>query len=91
MSITLILREIAFFFKKIFLPTALFCYGGSHIEVRNNQSRLYNKQECYEQVKNLKDFGKNSNQITLIRLNYQAHKQAIYTSRLLNYQNLSKL
>ncbi|CAG8684024.1 5378_t:CDS:2, partial [Cetraspora pellucida] len=31
---------------------------------------------------------KNPNQVISTRLNYQTHKQAIYTSRLLSYKNL---
>ncbi|CAG8810307.1 751_t:CDS:1, partial [Cetraspora pellucida] len=52
---------------------------------------LRNKEkELYRQVKELKDSSKGSNQVRSIRLNYQTHKQAIYTSRFLNYQNLPK-
>ncbi|CAG8640579.1 7593_t:CDS:1 [Ambispora leptoticha] len=46
--------------------------------------------ELYKQVKEIKDSGNNSNQVTSIRLNYQTHKQGIYTSRPFNYQNLPK-
>ncbi|RIB01817.1 hypothetical protein C2G38_2293910 [Gigaspora rosea] len=46
------------------------------------------KTKFYKQVNEIRDSDKNLNQTTPIRLNYQTHKQAIYTSRLLNYQNL---
>ncbi|RIB20363.1 kinase-like domain-containing protein [Gigaspora rosea] len=48
------------------------------------------KAELYKQLKEIKNSSKNSNQVISIRLNYQTHKQAIYTSRLLKYQNLPK-
>ncbi|CAG8564339.1 9465_t:CDS:2 [Cetraspora pellucida] len=41
-------------------------------------------------AKEIKESVKNSNQVISTRLNYQTHKQAIYTSRRLNYQNLPK-
>ncbi|RIB11147.1 kinase-like domain-containing protein, partial [Gigaspora rosea] len=48
------------------------------------------KSELSKQFKNIKNLSKNSNQVISIRLNYQTHKQAIYTSRLLKFQNLPK-
>ncbi|RIB21099.1 kinase-like domain-containing protein [Gigaspora rosea] len=42
---------------------------------------LINKNgELYKQVKEIKNSGKKSNQVTLTRLKYQTHKQAIYKS-----------
>ncbi|RIB04364.1 hypothetical protein C2G38_2175681 [Gigaspora rosea] len=52
--------------------------------------------ELYEQIEKIKNSGKNSsmhdqaNQTNSTRFNYQSHKQAIYTSRLLNFRNLPK-
>ncbi|RIB23656.1 kinase-like domain-containing protein, partial [Gigaspora rosea] len=46
--------------------------------------------ELSKQVKEIKNSSKISNQIISTRLNYQTHKQATYTSRFLNYQNLPK-
>ncbi|RIB15245.1 kinase-like domain-containing protein [Gigaspora rosea] len=52
---------------------------------RNDQTELY------KQFEEIKDSNKNSKQVTSTqRLNYQTHKQAIYTSRFLKYQNLPK-
>ncbi|RIB21120.1 hypothetical protein C2G38_2079077, partial [Gigaspora rosea] len=50
----------------------------------------------YKQVEEIKNLDKNSsiynqaNQTKLTRFNYQTHKQAIYTSRFLNFQKLPK-
>ncbi|RIB08474.1 kinase-like domain-containing protein [Gigaspora rosea] len=48
------------------------------------------KTELFKQVKEINNSCKNSNQVIATRLNYQTHKQAIYTSRLLKYLNLPK-
>ncbi|RIB28581.1 kinase-like domain-containing protein, partial [Gigaspora rosea] len=54
------------------------------------------KTELYKQVKEIKNSDKNSsvhnqeNQKKSSRFNYKTHKQAIYTSRLLNFQKLPK-
>ncbi|CAG8831951.1 12812_t:CDS:1, partial [Cetraspora pellucida] len=58
-----------------------------------NQFRhnYYDKEtELYKQVKGINNSGKFSNQVITTRLNYKTHKQAIYSSRLLKYHNLSK-
>ncbi|RIB22119.1 kinase-like domain-containing protein [Gigaspora rosea] len=64
-------------------------------ELINTLNQLYEdlknkKSELSQQVKEIKDSNKNSKQVISTRLNYQTHKQAIYTSRLLKYQNLPK-
>ncbi|RIB09450.1 kinase-like domain-containing protein [Gigaspora rosea] len=52
--------------------------------------------ELYNQVEEIKNLGKNSlilnqaNQTKSTQFIYQTHKQAIYTSRFLNFQNLPK-
>ncbi|CAG8804599.1 8654_t:CDS:1, partial [Cetraspora pellucida] len=46
--------------------------------------------KIFYQAKEIKEPVKNPNQVISTRLNYQTHKQAIYTSRLLSYQNLPK-
>ncbi|RIB02148.1 kinase-like domain-containing protein, partial [Gigaspora rosea] len=52
--------------------------------------------ELYKQVEEIKNLDKNSsiynqaNQTKSTRFNYQTHKQAIYTSRFLNFQKLPK-
>ncbi|RIB28574.1 kinase-like domain-containing protein, partial [Gigaspora rosea] len=67
----------------------------------NVLSRFFNnlnnaESVLYKQVKEIKDSDKNSsihnqeNQTKSTRFNYQTHKQAIYTSRLLNFQKLPK-
>ncbi|RIB13141.1 kinase-like domain-containing protein, partial [Gigaspora rosea] len=54
------------------------------------------KTELYKQVEEIKNLDKNfsiydqANQTKSTRFNYQTHKQAIYTSRLLNFQKLPK-
>ncbi|RIB22480.1 kinase-like domain-containing protein, partial [Gigaspora rosea] len=56
----------------------------------------YKKTELYKQAEEIKNSGKNSliheqvNQTKSTRFNYQTHKQAIYTSRSLNFQKLPK-
>ncbi|RIB11027.1 kinase-like domain-containing protein, partial [Gigaspora rosea] len=67
----------------------------------NNLDQFYkdlrnNKTELYKQVEEIKNLSKNSsihdqtNQIKSTRFHYQTHKQAIYTSRSLNFQKLPK-
>ncbi|RIB27520.1 kinase-like domain-containing protein [Gigaspora rosea] len=55
-------------------------------------SSLDNEQtELYKQVEEIEGSSKNSNQVISTQLlNYQTHKQAIYTSRFLKYRNLPK-
>ncbi|RIB12834.1 kinase-like domain-containing protein [Gigaspora rosea] len=54
------------------------------------------KTELYKQIEEIKNLNKNSlihnqsNQTKSTRFNYQTHKQAIYTSRFLNFQKLPK-
>ncbi|RIB14065.1 kinase-like domain-containing protein [Gigaspora rosea] len=51
------------------------------------------KAELYKQIKEIKNSKKNFstyNQVNSARINYQTHPQAIYTSRLLNFQGLPK-
>ncbi|CAG8768913.1 213_t:CDS:1, partial [Ambispora leptoticha] len=48
------------------------------------------KTKLYKQVEEIKNSDQNSNQFTAIRLNYQTHKQASYTSRIFYYRSLPK-
>ncbi|RIB11409.1 kinase-like domain-containing protein [Gigaspora rosea] len=71
-------------------PTAKALVDQFYCNSRNKETELYKQ---FEEIKNL---DKNSlilnqaNQTKSTRFNYQTHKQAIYTSRFLNFQKLPK-